>query len=98
MNPETILTSKIKKYIRENYPDAYILKISDRFTSGIPDLYVAFGNGLSTWLEVKTPTGKIDPMQEHTIEQFNKRGIPSKRVHSVKDVEKHLQKIFTIAK
>lgn len=98
MNPETILTRKIKKHIKETHPDAYIIKLSDRFTSGIPDLYVAFNGGKSMWLEVKTSTGKIDPMQEHTIAQLNKRGIVSARVHSVKDVEKQLQKIFTVVK
>jgi hypothetical protein len=34
-------------------PEVYSWKIHDRFTAGIPDLYLAAANGKSLWIEFK---------------------------------------------
>jgi len=41
--------------------------------AGIPDMYVLH-RGITYWLEVKTPVGKLSPLQAHTIKQINAAG------------------------
>lgn len=44
-------------------PSLYSLKISDRFTAGVPDLYLAAAGGKSLWVEVKYE--KVAPVRSH---------------------------------
>jgi Holliday junction resolvase len=64
----------------------YVIKISDRFRSGIPDLYAA-RDGKSYWFEVKRPDGRVSKLQEYEIEQLRAAGITAAVVRSVSDVE-----------
>jgi Holliday junction resolvase len=63
-----------------------VYKISDRFRSGIPDLY-ACRDGRSIWFEVKTPDGRLSKLQEHEIRQLLAAGAQACVVRSVEDVK-----------
>ena len=62
-----------------------VWKISDRYRSGIPDLY-ALRNGDSYWFEVKRPGGRVSKLQEHEIGQLRNHGGLAFVVRSVDDV------------
>lgn len=81
---ESTLVKQIMSYLRSQ--GFYVFKISDRFRSGIPDLYAA-RDGKSYWFEVKTPAGKVSKLQQYEIEQLNMHGIQAGVVRSVEDVE-----------
>lgn len=53
----------------------YVRKISDRFTSGIPDIIGCY-DGRFYAIEVKTPTGKLSKIQIYEMEQiFKAKGL-----------------------
>ena len=69
--PEGLLVSKIVKRIKDRFPTGYVVKIADRMTRGIPDVLAivcgASGTLAVLLLEVKTPKGKVQAIQEHTL-------------------------------
>jgi Holliday junction resolvase len=80
---ETLLVRSITKFLRER--GFYVIKISDRFRSGIPDLYCV-KDGVSYWFEVKCPAGKVSKLQEYEIEQLQQHGAHAAVVRSMSDV------------
>jgi len=85
---ESTIVKQIMSYLRSQ--GFYVFKISDRFRSGIPDLYCC-RHGKSYWFEVKTKIGKVSKLQEYEIEQLQAHGVPACVVRSVLDVVDVLQ-------
>lgn len=69
---ETQFKSKVIKHIRQNYPEAWIYKTCDKFTSGIPDIICCY-KGRFFAFELKVRPNKVKPggLQEHTINKIN---------------------------
>ena len=53
MNPETSYTNRVRTLLKRWYPDVVIVKHSDRFSAGIPDLQASRSNALVIWIEFK---------------------------------------------
>ena len=53
MNPETRYTNKVRRLLRQHYPDVVIVKHSDRFHAGVADLHASRSNALTIWVEFK---------------------------------------------
>jgi len=90
------LEAKITKQCKDlfdklkiSYKGFYAEKISDRFTAGIPDFYVAY-EGRSVWIELKKPGGVADPLQAHTIRRLKQAGIAAFCTDNFKDVERFI--------
>lgn len=81
---EALIQKSIIKYLQLRGFKVY--KISDRFRAGIPDLY-ACRDGLSCWIEVKAPGGRLSKLQEFEIDQLRAAGITVLVAHSVEDVK-----------
>lgn len=76
---ESTLVSKIIREVKRKYPRAWIVKTSDRFTRGLPDIMVYFARSLEgvredfplqvgvLGVEVKTPKGRISAIQMRTL-------------------------------
>lgn len=80
---ETLIQRDIMKYLQLR--GFLVYKLSDRFRSGIPDIYAA-RDGKSYWLEVKTPSGKITKLQEYELTRLRAAGVTARVVRSVGDV------------
>jgi hypothetical protein len=53
MNPETVYTNKVRRLLKKRFPDVVMVKHSDRFRTGIPDLQASRSNALVIWIEFK---------------------------------------------
>ena len=82
---ESAIQSKILKYLRATYKDAYIVKISDRWISGIPDILMV--NQKTYFFEVKTKFGKTTRLQNFTLGRLTKAGAIASVVRSINDVK-----------
>ena len=85
---ESTIQSKILKYLRK-IPNTYTMKLSDRWTSGYPDV-LHIKDGRAYFFEVKTPTGKKQPLQIFTIAELRKAGAQAHFVTSLEEVKKAL--------
>ena len=65
-------------------------KLSDRFRSGIPDIFCA-RDGKVYFFEIKKESGVVSKLQEYTIKQLNDHGICAGVVRSVEDVKKLIE-------
>ncbi|MFA5117093.1 MAG: VRR-NUC domain-containing protein [Candidatus Omnitrophota bacterium] len=70
---ESQLKNKVKKMIREEFPEVYSYKASDRWQSGIPDLLICAW-GTFVGIELKTAEGKVAPLQAYVIKCINAAG------------------------
>ena len=70
---ETKLKNKVLKFIKSEYPDAWIYKAADRFTSGIPDLLIC-RKGLFYAIELKVGSNKATKLQEYVLRQIHRAG------------------------
>jgi len=55
------------------HSDFYYQKISDKFTSGLPDYYLLY-RGVSIWIELKDKNKKPDPIQVYTMRCLKRAG------------------------
>jgi hypothetical protein len=68
MATEGDYTSKMLKLLRANFEKGIVLKVSDRFTGGVPDFNTT-ANKICAWWEVKKGTnGHINSMTELQLE------------------------------
>lgn len=81
---ESQLTRSVMGYLKK-VKNCFALKTNDRFTSGIPDIFVIH-NGKTTWIELKVPMGRVAKIQEWTIFQINKCGGTAYVCKSLKEV------------
>jgi hypothetical protein len=70
---ETQLKNQVRTAVRNLYPGAFIWKIHDNFTAGIPDLLIII-QGVHIFIELKTPKGKVEPIQEWTLYKIKEAG------------------------
>lgn len=63
---ESQFTSRLIRALRAALPGAFVRKLSDRYTAGLPDFFVVF-DGRTTWFEVKLAGGRIAPLQRETL-------------------------------
>lgn len=80
-NPETIITNRIVSTLQGFGCLVFKIHGSQYQAAGLPDLLVHRG-GMTVWMEVKTPTGKLRPVQEARITQIRRYGIPVAVVRS----------------
>jgi len=82
---ESQLKSKVKKMIREEFPDVWAQKICDRFTSGLPDMFLCCW-GIFVVMEGKTPQNKKkNPLQDYTLERIRRAGGVAGKYHNVEE-------------
>jgi Holliday junction resolvase len=74
-NPESILTARIVRELEAAGALCYKIHGSQYQVAGLPDLYVA-KNGVSVWMEIKTPRGRLQKIQEARIAQMRRFGVP----------------------
>lgn len=71
-SPESRICRKVMAAIRERYPHAFVVKLSDRMTRGLPDILAIYTNArhclVVLALEVKTAKGKPSKLQEITLD------------------------------
>jgi len=82
---ESQLTRQVMKYLR-SLQGTFALKIADKFTAGIPDIYLLY-RGRSVWIELKTEKGKISKLQEWTINMIHQAGGEVYICRSLKEVK-----------
>ena len=83
---EAYLVRHIIAAIRARKPEAYVRKLSDRYTRGLPDILVVW-HGRAIFLEIKTETGKLSKLQAREIEAIWQAG---GLAHVVRSVESAL--------
>jgi len=86
---ETSLKNSVRATVRKAYPLAFIWKIHDGFTAGIPDFLIII-RGVHIFIELKTPCGKVEPIQTYTIDKIKSSG---GRAHICRSVEEVLEVI-----
>lgn len=65
--------NRLFKSVRAKHKDFYFQKISDRFTSGIPDYYILY-RGQCAWVELKRDGADARPLQEYTLRSLRAAG------------------------
>ena len=70
---ESQFQAKLRAALQAAMRDSVILKISDRFTAGIPDLMISTPQPLVTWLELKVGKNELTRIQYETLKRL-KRG------------------------
>lgn len=71
---ETTLKNKCLKWLRNEYQGAFIVKISDRYTAGIPDI-IAIIYGITFIIELKDKGKKPTKLQAYRLQQATNNGI-----------------------
>lgn len=84
---ESAIQSKILKHLKFTYPNAYIVKLSDKWYSGIPDIMMVY-DSVVYFFEVKTKTGKASKLQLHVIGKLLKAGAQAGIVRGISDVKR----------
>jgi len=69
MKLERDIQKEVIKWLKAN--DIFYFKISERFSSGIPDLYILH-NGISVWIELKTEKGVLSKLQALNLMEIQK--------------------------
>ena len=75
---EKTIVSAIITQVRQKYPRAYVRKLADRFTRGLPDLLILFPRTIGDtcnetgvlWVETKSRTGRLSPLQKAEHEKI----------------------------
>jgi len=70
---ESTIVKNIMKTVRCEYPHAFVVKLADRHTRGMPDLLILLP-GIVLFVEVKAPGGVLRPIQRATHTEINTAG------------------------
>jgi hypothetical protein len=70
---ELSIQKKFLKKMKSDFPKAFVVKLSDKWYSGIPDVLVIQG-GLAYFYEIKAKGGVVSPIQEKTHEALRRAG------------------------
>lgn len=73
-------------------PNTWSVKVISANKNGVPDI-LACVNGKFVAIEVKTPTGRVSPLQEYQINRINNSGGLAAVARSVDDVKKLLAQL-----
>jgi len=84
---ESEIQTQILKYLKKSYPKAYIVKLSDKWVSGLPDIMM-ISDSIAFFFEVKVPKGRPTKIQLYTIKKLLKAGAQASVVRSVNDVKR----------
>ena len=72
MKESQIQSKKIKELEAKGY---YVIKLIKTNKNGIPDLLAIPRDSDVLFIEVKGPTGKLSPLQEHRIKELTDHGV-----------------------
>ena len=81
---EKLLKNKILKAIKKEFKNIYVVKLSDKFVSGIPDIHVLI-EGIPFYIEVKFGKNDLTPLQAYKLDNINKAGGHAFTAYSVND-------------
>lgn len=70
---ESQIQTKLINYLKKKYPDAFVIKLSDKWYSGIPDVMM-IEKGFAYFYEVKSAKGKPTPIQLETHKALRRAG------------------------
>ena len=82
---EAAIQRDIKKLLEQNYA-ALVFKVNADAQRGLPDLLCILPKGQVLFIEVKTETGIVSPLQRRTIKKINEQGAHAMVVRSVAEV------------
>ena len=71
-NPETKFKCKVQDKLKQ-VPELWVVKIQQVALRGIPDLLICYKGMFYAW-ELKTEKGKLDPLQEHVLNNIKLAG------------------------
>ena len=72
---ESALKSRIVAGLKRRWPKAWVYCPTDRIRSGVPDIVCVLPpSGFTLAIEVKTPTGRVDPIQTATLQKIRNAG------------------------
>jgi len=89
MSEQTIQTSIIKYLKSEGY---YVNKTGQCSVSGWPDIVAISPSGSHIYLEVKTPTGRLSPIQREVHARLRSRDVKVYTVRSLQEAKQCLEK------
>jgi Holliday junction resolvase len=72
MSEAKVQAKKIKDLEEQGY---YVIKLMKTNKNGIPDLIAIPKNSDVLFVEVKSESGKLSPLQEYRIKELNNHGI-----------------------
>lgn len=73
MTPETKLKKKFKDMMLRANPGIFLISLSERYTSGIPDM-MAIQEGKVSFYEIKSNHGRVTPTQIVQMQRLTKAG------------------------
>lgn len=71
MTEQQLQAKKIKQLEQEGF---YVIKLTTTNKNGIPDLIALKSDRPALFVEVKTPKGKVSPLQRYRIKELQKYG------------------------
>ena len=83
--------SKVKKAHGHSF---FFYKVSDRFTPGIPDFFVAF-RGMAAYIELKDLRKKPSTIQSHQIKRLQQAGIMAVWFDSLEPAEQFINELVS---
>jgi len=92
---ESKLTRKCNiffKKLKDDFPGFFYQKISDRFTSGLPDYYLLF-KGTSIWIELKNQGKRPRKIQSYTLKKLCDAGAITISTDSFEDISNLIENI-----
>jgi len=70
--PETVFKQRIMPFLKR-LPKTWVVKVQQVSIRGTPDILMCV-NGVFVALELKTIVGKVDQLQQYTIDKINRCG------------------------
>ena len=87
---ESDLQRRIRHQVASRYPYAWVLKLSERYRRGVPDMVIVFLRWIGSvkpitgvgvlFVENKTLTGQVTVLQQHEIDRINRVGAGCKAI------------------
>jgi hypothetical protein len=87
---ESQLKEKVMRYIKAKYPNAWLYKSADRWTSGIPDLILCI-DGKFIAIELKVGNNKPTRIQQYVLKKIQEAGGQSGVCRSLNEVKTFLK-------
>jgi Holliday junction resolvase-like predicted endonuclease len=88
---EISIVHAIEKEVRATYPKAWVRKLADRYTRGLPDLLIVLPGGTVVFVEVKRDDGRLAKLQAHNAFTVNRLGANWFVTTSVREVMTYIQ-------
>ena len=87
---ETRLKQKVLAFLKAEYPQAWVYKAADRWTSGIPDLLLCV-DGRFMGIELKVGNNQPTKIQKYVIERIRASGGSTTVCRSVDEVKNFMK-------